>query len=84
MDLHGIAVDDLAWPASSWAKAEPDAVEGGSLAEILLGRSATKWTALARMAANPRAILAAHIGFEFVDRRHLRRADDIQGHGLTV
>jgi hypothetical protein len=39
--------------------------------------------ALVRIAANLRAVLAAHVTFQFVDRRRLRSAHDIQRHRLV-
>jgi hypothetical protein len=38
--------------------------------------------ALVRIASNLRAIFAAHVAFEFVDRRCLRPSHDIQRDGL--
>lgn len=38
--------------------------------------------ALVWIAANLRAVLAAHVAFEFMDRRCLRSPHDVEGHGL--
>jgi hypothetical protein len=38
--------------------------------------------ALVRVAADLRAVLAAHVPLQFVDGGHLRPADDVQGHCL--
>jgi hypothetical protein len=40
-------------------------------------------TALVGIAADLRAILAAHVAFQFVDGRCFWPADDVQGHGLV-
>ncbi len=57
-------------------------IDGGSLAEILFGRSATRWL-LAGIAANFRTVLAAHVPFQLMDRRHLRPSHDIEGYRLV-
>jgi hypothetical protein len=54
--------------------------DAGSLADILVGRNATRWLCFVGVAANLRAILAAHIPFQFVDCGRLRPAHDIQRH----
>src|SRR6476660_5759368 len=38
--------------------------------------------ALVRIATDLRAVLAAHVAFEFKDRRCLRSAHDVERHGL--
>jgi len=40
-------------------------------------------TALIGITPNLRAVLAAHVPLQFVDGRHLRPADDVQGHRLV-
>ena len=37
---------------------------------------------LIRIAANFRAVLTAHVAFEFMDRRRLRSPHDVEGDGL--
>ena len=38
--------------------------------------------ALERIAANLRTVLAAHVAFQFMDRRCLRSPHDVEGNGL--
>ena len=38
--------------------------------------------ALVGIAAHPRAVLATHVAFQFMDRRGLRSPHDVQRHGL--
>ena len=54
-------------------------IEGGNF-----GRSEShKMASLVRVSSNLRAILAAHVTFQFVDWRRLRPAHDIQRHRLV-
>ena len=53
-------------------------IDGGSLAEIFLTHSANEIAALIGIAAQLRAILAAHAALQFVDWRHLRLPNDVE------
>ena len=57
-------------------------VEGGSLAVILVGAQRHQMAALVGIAPDLRAVLAAHVAFQFMDRRCLRSPHDVEGDGL--
>jgi hypothetical protein len=57
--------------------------EGGSSAEILAARKATRVTSLKWVSTNLRAILAAHVALQFVDERRFRPTHDIERDGLV-
>lgn len=56
-------------------------VDGGSLVEILFGRSAMRWPRLYGIRGQ-RAILEAHVALQFMDRRRLRTTHYVEGDGL--
>ena len=49
---------------------------------ILVARSATRWLALVRIAPDFGALAAAHVAFQFMDRRCLRSPHDVERDGL--
>ena len=50
---------------------------------MILSAQRDQMAALVGIAPDLRALAAAHVAFEFVDRRCLRSAHDVEGNGLV-